>query len=173
MNVKNKLKNKLSTFKQSKKIPKSVNKKKNIRFPAVLELIVIILVGILIYSNSFTCSFHFDDNPNILENKTIQHIDDVKGWWNFSPTRKVAIFTFALNYYFNQFDVRYWHYFNLAVHLINACLVWWLTILLFNSPLLKVSALSRFKKDIAFFTALLFISHPDRKSTRLNSSHRT
>ena len=70
------------------------------------------------------------------------------------------MFTFALNYHFNQLDVYYYHFVNLIIHLINACLVWWLTLLIFSSPALKDNPINRQKKVIALFTALLFVSHP-------------
>ena len=139
------------------KPPKQDNKS---RYSAGVGLGIIILLGIIIYSNSFNCSFHFDDYPNIVNNTKIQHLQDVQAWWNFYPTRPIGIFTFALNYHFNQLDVQYYHLVNLIIHLINACLVWWLTILIFSSPYMKDKEISGNKKVLAFFTALLFVSHP-------------
>jgi protein O-mannosyl-transferase len=130
------------------------------RYTDLVGLAIIILLGIIIYSNSFQCSFHFDDFHNIVENPTIRNLTDVKAWWNFYPTRPFGMFTFAVNYHFNQLDVRYWHIVNLCIHLINACLVWWLTLLIFSSPPLKDNPVTRQKNVIALFTALLFVSHP-------------
>ena len=126
----------------------------------LFALAVIILLGIIVYSNSFNCSFHFDDFYNIVDNVKIRNLLDVKAWWNFYPTRPVAVFTFALNYHFNQYDVTYWHLVNLIIHLINACLVYWLTMLIFSSPSLKDQKIARHKKILAFLTALMFVSHP-------------
>jgi Flp pilus assembly protein TadD len=133
--------------------------KKN-RYSDVLGLAIIILLGIIIYSNSFDCSFHFDDFPNISNNPKIFNLSDVKAWWNFYPTRPIGIFSFVLNYHFNQLDVWYYHLVNLIIHLINACLVWWLTLLIFSSPALKDQPIAGNRKVLAFFTALLFVSHP-------------
>jgi len=143
--------------KQYQKPKKQV--KKN-RYSDLIGLAIIILLGIIIYSNSFHCSFHFDDVPRIVDNTSIRNLADVKSWWNYYPTRPIGIFTFALNYHFNQLDVRYYHLVNLIIHLINACLVWWLTQLIFSSPVLKDNPIIRQKKVIAFFMALLFVSHP-------------
>jgi len=126
----------------------------------LVGLAIIILLGIIIYSNSFACSFHLDDLNNIVENLKIRNLSDVKAWWNFAPNRPVAIFTFALNYHFNQLDVHYWHLVNLVIHFINAVLVWWLTLLIFSSPALKGLQMVRNKRILAFVTALLFVSHP-------------
>ena len=56
---------------------------------------IIILLGIIIYSNSFGCSFQFNDYLNIVNNVTIRNLADVKGWWNFYPSRPFGIFSGA------------------------------------------------------------------------------
>jgi lipoprotein NlpI len=126
----------------------------------LVGLAIITLLGIVIYSNSFTCTFHFDDYPSIINNTLIRNLSNVKAWWNFSPNRPVPIFTFVLNYHFNKLDVIYWHLVNLLVHLINASLVWWLTLLILSTPALKDDPISKQKRVIAFLTALLFVSSP-------------
>jgi Flp pilus assembly protein TadD len=136
------------------------NQAKNSRYSDVVGLAIIILLGIIIYSNSFNCSFHFDDYPNIVNNLKIRNLADINAWWNFYPSRPIGFFTFALNYHFNRLDVFYYHLVNLAIHLINACLVWWITLLIFSSPAMKDQPVAGNKKVLAFFTALLFVSHP-------------
>ncbi|MCK9613782.1 MAG: tetratricopeptide repeat protein [Bacteroidales bacterium] len=153
-----------------KKLPDKKNQHKNLQpnFPEALKnkyaefvgVAIILLLGVIIYSNSFNCSFHFDDLVNIVNNKAIQNLSDVKTWWNYSPNRPVSMFTFALNYHFSQLEVHSYHYVNLFIHLINACLVWLLTLLIFSSPVMKDQPISKHRKSIAFFTSLLFVSHP-------------
>ncbi|HOY31096.1 MAG TPA: tetratricopeptide repeat protein [Bacteroidales bacterium] len=121
---------------------------------------VIILLGIIIYSNSFKCSFHFDDLQHIVNNTFIQKISDVKAWWNYSPERPVSMFSFVLNYHFNQLDVWYYHLVNLVIHLTNSFLAWWLTILIFSAPAMKGHVLAPYRNSLGFITALLFVSHP-------------
>jgi protein O-mannosyl-transferase len=130
------------------------------RYFDLAGLAVIILLGIVIYSNSFNCSFHFDDYHNIADNSKIRDLSDVKAWWSFYPARPVGIFTFVLNYHFCHLDVRYWHLVNLMIHIINGCLVWWLTLLIFSSTGLKENPVLKHRKVIAILTALLFVSHP-------------
>jgi tetratricopeptide (TPR) repeat protein len=143
--------------KQYQKPIKQVKKK---RYSDLVGLGIIILLGIIIYSNSFYCSFHFDDLLRIVDNPGIRNLSDMKAWWNIYPSRPFGIFTFALNYHFNQLDVRYYHLVNLTIHLINACLAGWLTLLIFSSPALKDNPIASQKKVIAFITALMFVSHP-------------
>ena len=123
-------------------------------------MILVLLLGILIYSNTFRCSFHFDDFPRIVDNTSIRDITNIRAWWNSYPTRPFGMFTFVLNWHFNQLNVKYYHIVNLVIHLMNALLVWWLTLLIFSTPVLKDQPIAKRKKAIAFFTALLFVSHP-------------
>jgi protein O-mannosyl-transferase len=123
-------------------------------------LAVIVLLGIIIYSNSFGCAFHFDDFLDIVNNTKIQNLSDIKAWWNYVPSRPIGNFTFALNYHFNQLDVWYYHLVNLVIHLINSCLVWRLTLLILSAPALKDQPVVKHKAVFAFLTALLFVSHP-------------
>ncbi|HOY31081.1 MAG TPA: tetratricopeptide repeat protein [Bacteroidales bacterium] len=141
------------------KNPQGIKQAARFKFHKLAGITVIILLGIVIYSNSFKCSFHFDDNLHIVNNTKIQNLSDVKTWWSYSP-RPVSIFTFVLNYHFNRLDVWYYHLVNLIIHLINACLVLLLTVQIFSSQALKDHPLSKHKRLLAFFTALLFVSHP-------------
>ena len=133
--------------------------KKN-KYNDLLGLAAIILLGALIYSNSFDCSFHLDDSNSIVENTRIRDIYNVNAWWNFNPSRPIAYGSFALNYHFNQLNVWGWHFVNLFIHLVNAMLVWWLTSLILSSPVLKDHPIRRHKQVFAILTALLFVSHP-------------
>jgi len=143
-----------------KEDPQQVKKFELSRYSDLAGLAIIILLGIIIYSNSFQCSFHFDDFHNIVDNPRIRNLADVKSWWNFYPTRPLGIFTFAVNYHFSQMNVWPYHLVNLVIHLMNACLAGWLTLLIFSSPAMKDLPVSRHKRGIAFLTALLFVSHP-------------
>ncbi|MFM2206870.1 MAG: hypothetical protein RL213_845 [Bacteroidota bacterium] len=123
-------------------------------------IISILLLGVFIYSNSFDCSFQFDDKHNITDNAAIRDLAGVRTIWDLGPSRFVGYYSFALNYHFGQLNVRGYHIVNLLIHLINACLIYWVTRLLFRSPVLKGSTVARRQNTIAWLTALLFVSHP-------------
>ncbi len=127
---------------------------------AWVSVIVISLIGIIAYSNSFGCSFHFDDIPNIVENTAIWNISDVKQWWSFAPSRAIGYLSFALNYHIHRLDVWGYHLVNLAIHIINGLLVGWLVLLTMATPVMKAQPISKYKGAMALFTALLFVSHP-------------
>jgi tetratricopeptide (TPR) repeat protein len=118
------------------------------------------MLGAVIYSNSFDCSFHFDDLRHIVYNEAIHDLRDVKAWWNYNPGRLVSIFSLVMDYHFFNLDIRYWHFINLVIHLLNALLVRWLTLLILSSPSLRGRPIVKHKEAIALITALMFVSHP-------------
>jgi hypothetical protein len=65
-----------------------------------------------------------------------------------------------LNYHFHKLDVWGYHLVNLAIHIVNAVLVWWLVMLTMATPVMRVQPISRHKRSVALFAALLFVSHP-------------
>jgi protein O-mannosyl-transferase len=93
---------------------------------AVLSLAVILLA---IYGNSFDCSWHFDDEPNITDNPNL-HMTKLS--WDqinralksdrnnpHSFYRPVACLSFALNHYFGGLDVFGYHLVNLFIHFLS------------------------------------------------------
>jgi len=112
------------------------------------------------YSNSFDCSFHFDDVPTIENNIAIRNLSNVKAWWGFYPSRPIGYLSFALDYHFHRLDVWGYHLVNLAIHVVNSILVWWLVTLTMATPAMRAQPIARHKGAMALFTALLFVSHP-------------
>jgi protein O-mannosyl-transferase len=137
--------------------PAGVKKKSLLNIAAVTGITIL---GVLIYSNSFDCSFHYDDLNNFVNNPRLHHLSDVRNWWTFQSNRVVGMFTLVMNYHFSQDKVWSYHLVNLVIHLVNALLVWWLTMMVYATPAMKGLEVSRNKRIIAFFTALMFISHP-------------
>ena len=126
----------------------------------LLVLSAILLLGILIYSNTLHSSFHFDDIPSIVDNSAIRNILNLQAIWNFWPTRFITYFSVALDYHLSQLNVFSYHLFNLAVHLSSGILVWWLMLLTFSTPAMKGQKITKHAKLIAFFAGLVFITHP-------------
>jgi tetratricopeptide (TPR) repeat protein len=135
-------------------------------FPGLLAhplaaLLLIGLVAALIYSNTFSASFHFDDGVNIVDNPRIKHLPNLL---DFSGSRYVGFLSFALNYHFAGLSLFGFHLVNLIIHISNGFLVFLLVRLLFrisSTPHLTPNAL-RFTTApwIALSTALLFVVHP-------------
>jgi len=127
---------------------------------SLISIVLICLVGVIAYSNSFDCSFHFDDTSFIEKNIAIRNLSNVKAWWGFYSSRPIGFLSFALNYHFHRLHVWGYHLVNLAIHIVNALLVWWLVMLTMATPVMRDQPIGRHKRAMALFTALLFVSHP-------------
>jgi len=153
----------------------------------IYHLFLIAAVGLIAYSNVFNVPFVFDDlnaETGIAGNPVIKDlynfISSSKGY-EYNPRRFVGYLTFALNYYAGGLDVTGYHIVNLAIHLINASLVYFLVLLAFQTPYFRRETLdvkretsgnqdqesktdSRFtihgSRLFALAVALLFVSHP-------------
>jgi tetratricopeptide (TPR) repeat protein len=127
----------------------------------VVFAVVVLAIAILsIYSNSLDCSWHFDDEPNIIENPNV-HLKDLS--FNsinralrsdprnpHSLYRPVACLTLALNYYFGGLKVFGYHLVNTSIHLVAAVFLFLFIYHTLNVPLLR----ARYGPN-AFFIALL------------------
>jgi hypothetical protein len=89
-----------------------------------LSIILIAAAAVIIYSNTFHSSFHFDDTPTIVENYAI-HRFDVKEIFSTS-SRPILDITFALNYYFGKLDVFGYHMVSIMLHIVNGILLYFI-----------------------------------------------
>ena len=137
--------------------------KKHILKPLYTKLLAIIIIsflGIIIYSNTFNCSFQFDDLHYIVENSFIRTFQNFLTHWQFYPCRFIPFLSIAINYHFSGLNVFSYHVFNLIVHLASAILVWWLTLLTLSTPAMKENKITQHVNLIALFAGLVFVSHP-------------
>jgi tetratricopeptide (TPR) repeat protein len=113
-----------------------------------------------------------DDRPNIVNNYYL-HINDLSVSTLYktlytnthNPTqlkkkmyRPVACLTFALNWYVHQDRVFGYHLVNVAIHSLNAFLLFLVILLLFDTPWMKKH--KRYAFQTAFFVSLLWAAHP-------------
>ena len=129
---------------------------RNFNLVAFLIIAGMILIA---YSNTFTASFHFDDNPSIVENVSIKRVT----WENIqrllSTNRPVVDLTLMLNYQLSGLNVVGWHVFNIANHIVNSFMVYVLILWTLKLPVLAAQYADRAKR-MALFGALLFAVHP-------------
>jgi hypothetical protein len=130
------------------------------KWQTIVVLFVLAETCFLIYSNSFYGSFHFDDMSSIVTNSAIQDLSDVKAIWDYWPSRFLTNLTFAINYHYQGLDTFGYHVVNFIIHLFNSLLVFFFVRLLFKCPGLKNCKLEQRSFSLAFFSALIFISHP-------------
>jgi tetratricopeptide (TPR) repeat protein len=117
------------------------------------------VILILIYANSFDCSWHFDDYINIVENhgvqiKTLSWQEIGRSLYGIAGNgrwqRPVSYFTFAMNYYFDGLNVFWYHVVNFFIHYITSV---FLFLFIYNT--LKLPILEgRYEKN-AYSIALL------------------
>jgi hypothetical protein len=136
-------------------------------------VLCIVILGIVAYSNTFHVPFQFDDISSIVKNPLIQNISSaslpsVEDVFELSPglkNRFIGYATFALNYQLHGLTVAGYHMVNITIHILNAFLVYWLILITLKTPFFSAGN----KHDnsstdsgafTAFFTALLFVSHP-------------
>jgi tetratricopeptide (TPR) repeat protein len=90
--------------------------------------LLIVAVGLAVYSNSLNAPFIFDDAPSITENPYVRHlwpIGEAMSWPRDTTVagRPVVALSLAVNYALGGFDVWGYHVFNLTVHILNALLL--------------------------------------------------
>ncbi len=143
--------------------------KRNLLHKPIFHILLIIIVSLFAYSNTFHVPFQYDDEYNIVKNPVIKSLNsyiepsksqEFSFQHDFSIARYIGLLTLALNYKVHSLDVVGYHIVNLLIHTINALLVYFLVILTFSTPFLKHLHLKDYSSLIALFTALLFTSHP-------------
>lgn len=130
-------------------------------------LLLLAFLAALIYFNTFSSSFHFDDRSNIVNNPRIR---DLANFSDISGARYVGFLTFALNYHFGGTAVFGYHLVNLLIHVLNGFLVYCLVLLLFKANDIgdpshseNVHGIGRASDCalwVALATAVLFVVHP-------------
>ena len=132
---------------------------------------MIITIISIVYSNTLEAPFVFDDKFVIVENPIVRDLGYMvnpseakvhKGHFEYESFRHryIGYLTFAINYWFHKLDVTGYHLVNIAIHIINGLIVYWLVILTFKTPFLNSSALRERSTEIALFAGLLFACHP-------------
>jgi len=123
-----------------------------------LSVIVIIFLGSLVYFNSLNNSFVWDDKDLIVENSLIKnwnHVGDIfkKDLFYATPERSfyyrpIQTFSYAIDYSIYHLQPKGYHFTNLILHLFNAVLVYFLTLVFLKN------------KATSFFAASIFVVHP-------------
>ena len=147
-------------------LPVSTGKDRSALYRHLLAIGLIAGVAFLIYSNTFSVPFHFDDRPNITQNPNVQikvltwdRIGKLIYYTYKESIRVFSYFTLALNYYFGEFNVFGYHLVNLFIHVLAGIFLYGFLILTFGLPALK-DRYGAVSYKVALFTSLIFIAHP-------------
>jgi len=145
-----------------------------------LAPLLIVTLGFLAYSNTFGVPFQFDDDAYVVNNPVIRtfhfflHPFDIAKAQRLAPesfpvslqfafiTRILGYLSLAVNYRLGGLDVLWYHVANLALHLLNGCLVFLvvettLRLKPFSPDKDGASSTLRF---LPLSTSLLFVVHP-------------
>lgn len=124
-----------------------------------LSIGCITLWGVVIYSNTLRVPFVFDDLVYIQDNPILREPLNFVRIIAFAPSRWIAFFTFALNYYVGHWTTIGYHLVNLAIHVGAAICCYNLVLMTLKTPRLKNRPVKH-KSALALLAALIFLSHP-------------
>ncbi|MBT8364901.1 MAG: tetratricopeptide repeat protein, partial [Deltaproteobacteria bacterium] len=125
---------------------------------------LLVIVVILIYADTLTTPFIFDDISNIKENPHIRvPFLSIKNlvWAGFqspSTNRPLANISFALNYYFHGYNLVGFHLVNILIHIASGIFLYFLIKATLITPTLQ-TRYGRFGW-IPFFATFIWMVHP-------------
>jgi hypothetical protein len=125
---------------------------------------LILLAGALTYWNSLSGPFIFDDQHSVVENRQIRQLwplTSVLFPERESPVagRPLVNVSFAINYAIGGLEVRGYHMWNVATHLLCAWLLFGVVRRTLGLPSLQ-ARFGSWSADLAFATALIWVLHP-------------
>jgi tetratricopeptide (TPR) repeat protein len=122
--------------------------------------IILIFFAFISYWNSFACEFQFDTLIEMINARALNaDFNLLKIMYDY-PTRWVVYTTFAFNMLISGMDTYSYHALNWVIHLCAAFFIVYVVRITFETPGMKNSPLRKYRTEIAFFTALLFVVHP-------------
>jgi hypothetical protein len=125
--------------------------------------IAFVLLAVLVvasYSNTFTADFHFDDNPSIVENGALRHLSWDSFIGQFSGTRPIINLSLYINYQLAGLNVIGWHIVNIGFHIANSIFVYLFILWTLKLPSLSERYGGARAVRMALFGALIFSLHP-------------
>jgi protein O-mannosyl-transferase len=124
-----------------------------------LAPLLVIFIGVLAYSNSFTGPFIYDDTAAISRNPQIRSLIPYR-FLSDGPTaiagRPVVIFSFALNYAISRLHVEPYHVTNLLIHLLTALLLYAIV----RRTLLRIDCQAHSATWLSAIVAAIWVTHP-------------
>ncbi|HXB02509.1 MAG TPA: tetratricopeptide repeat protein [Opitutaceae bacterium] len=125
---------------------------------------IIILAGLMSYSNSFAGPFVRDDVPSIVQNSTIRHLEKIGSVLNPAQNslvggRPLVNLSYALNYAISGTSVWSYHVLNLLIHLLAGLILFGVV----RRTLLLPPLQRRFGQaalPLAIVVTILWIVHP-------------
>ncbi|MFC1828509.1 tetratricopeptide repeat protein, partial [Thermodesulfobacteriota bacterium] len=137
------------------------------KFKVIQSLFVMLLfsaLGFGVYSNTLEAPFYFDDHVDITENTHIRitglSFNELKnaGFKSPASSRPISNISFALNYYFHQYDLFGYHVVNIIVHILAGIFLYLFITITLDLPCLREQY--QHPVAIAVAAALIWLVHP-------------
>ena len=126
--------------------------------------LLICLLGVIVFANHLNNPFQFDSVAYIPNNANLQNpktLLTVEFWKNEFMSRGLLRMSVALNAHLDGFRPFGYHIFNLAFHILNALLLFFVLVkALYRFGLNKIGWSYRRIHNVAFFSSLIFLCHP-------------
>lgn len=136
----------------------------------VFACVSLLLLVVLTYSNTFYASWHLDDGPNIVENRSL-HLKEfswpeIKKAFFSTPAaskieffRPLSRFTLAVNYYLGGDEVFGYHVANVSIHVVACMLLYLCLYHTLHLPLLR-TRYAPYSYFIALMATTFWAVHP-------------
>lgn len=135
--------------------------------------LLIAVICLLIYSNTWNAAWHMDDFPNIVNNpllhireisvasllKATNLFQDQNALYSGISYRPFSYLTFALNWYVGGAQVWGYHLINIGIHILCGIGLYFFLLTLFQTPALS-GRFQGMENDIALLSAVLWAIHP-------------
>jgi tetratricopeptide (TPR) repeat protein len=130
----------------------------------IIRAAIVVLAGVLVYLNSLSAPFIFDDQTSILDNSQIRRLWPLTE--PLSPRRETPVagrpvvnLTLAVNYAVGGLDVRGYRLTNLAIHLLAALTLFGVVHRTLRLPALEPT-FGKQAMNLAWVAALVWMLHP-------------
>ena len=124
----------------------------------IVPIILIIILGSVIYSNSLNGAFIWDDDTLVKENLYIRNWSNIGKFFagnistdkspGFKFYRPFQMITYAIDYSLWKLNVKGYHLTNILLHISVALLLYWLVNILYGDRLFSL------------LTSIFFVTHP-------------
>lgn len=124
------------------------------KYQHLAPIFLLILAGFLVYSNTLTAPFIFDDKNSILNNSATHSLRSI-----FATPRPFLNLTFALNYMLHGHQVLGYHLVNILIHISASLLLFGILRRTLSLPYFD-GKFDHNEKWISFAVSLIWLVHP-------------
>ena len=128
--------------------------------PDLRCVLLLLLLGLVAYADTFCAGFCYDDLTRIVENDVIVDLTALGKIYSHSRERFLTYLSLALNYHIGKLDPTGYHIFNFFVHFVAALFLYFLFLETLKTPALAGAEWRFSKRGAALLVAGIFLLHP-------------